>query len=61
MHADSSVIYHFENMNEFPKQDRIFISDIPVQQNATQNTGMQNHMATIMPMHSKVWIWLLKD
>jgi hypothetical protein len=52
MHADSSVIYHFRNMNEFPKQDRMFISDIPVE---------HHHMSTIMPMHSKVWIWLLKN
>jgi hypothetical protein len=62
MHADSSVIYRFQNMNAFPKEGKIFISDIPVQQNVPQqNTGSLNHMASIMPMHSKVWIWLLKD
>jgi hypothetical protein len=61
MHTDSSVIYHFTNMDAFPKEDRIFISDIPVQNTTQQNIGMQNHMASIMPMHSKVWIWLLKD
>ena len=61
MHADSSVIYRFQNMNAFPKQDRIFISDIPVQNATQQNAGSLNHMSTIMPMHSKVWIWLLKD
>lgn len=60
MHTDSSVIYRFQEMDAFPKQGRIFISDIQVQQNL-QNTGMQNHMSTIMPMHSKVWVWLLKD
>jgi hypothetical protein len=62
IHADSSAIYRFQNMNTFPKQGRVFISDIPVQQNvAQQNIGMLNHMSTIMPMHSKVWIWLLKN
>ncbi len=61
MHADSSVIYRFTNMDAFPKQDRIFISDISVQNVTPQNAGMQNHMASIMPMHSKVWVWLLKD
>jgi hypothetical protein len=61
MHADSSVIYRFQNMDAFPKQDRIFISDIPVQNATQQNAGGLNHMSTIMPMHSKVWIWLLKD
>jgi len=55
------VIYRFQNMDVFPKQDRIFISDIPVQNATQQNAGMQNHMASIMPMHSKVWVWLLKD
>lgn len=61
MHADSSVIYRFTNMDGFPKQDRIFISDIPVQNATQQNVGQQNHMASILPMHSKVWKWLLKD
>jgi len=62
MHTDSSVIYRFEKMDGFPKQDRIFISDISVQQNTTQqNVGLQNHMSTIMPMHSRVWMWLLKN
>ena len=61
MHADSSVIYRFKNMNVFPKQDRIFISYIPVQNATQQNTGSLNHMSTIMPMHSKVWIWLLRN
>jgi len=61
MHADSSVIYRFETMDAFPKQSRIFISDIPVQHATQQNRGSLNHMSTIMPMHSKVWIWLLKD
>lgn len=61
MHADSSVIYRFQKMDAFPKQDRIFISDIPVQSATQQNAGMLNHMASIMPMHSKVWIWLLKE
>lgn len=61
MHADSSVIYRFQKMNAFPKQDRIFISDIPVQNAMPHNAGSLNHMSTIMPMHSKVWIWLLKD
>lgn len=61
MHADSSVIYRFQKMDAFPKQDRIFISDIPVQNATQQNTGSLNHMSTIMPMHSKVWRWLLKD
>ena len=61
MHADSSVIYRFQNMDAFPKQGRIFISDIPVQNATPQNVGGLNHMASIMPMHSKVWIWLLKD
>lgn len=61
MHADSSVIYRFKNTDAFPKQARMFISDIPVQNVTPQNAGMLNHMASIMPMHSKVWIWLLKD
>ena len=61
MHADSSVIWRFQNMNEFPKQGRIFISGIPVQNATQQNVGGLNHMASIMPVHSKVWIWLLKD
>jgi len=61
MHTDSSVICRFQNMDAFSKQCRIFISDIPVQNTTPQNMGMQNHMASIMPMHSKVWIWLLKD
>ena len=62
MHADSSVIYRFQNMDAFPTQSRIFISGIQVQQNEPQqNAGSLNHMSTIMPMHSKVWIWLLKD
>jgi len=55
------VIYRFQSMEAFPKQDRIFISDIPVQNATQQNAGGLNHMSTIMPMHSKVWIWLLKD
>ncbi len=61
MHTDSSVIYRFQNMDGFPKQSRIFISDIPVQNATPQNMGGLNHMASIMPMHSKVWVWLLKD
>src|SRR6201989_3174024 len=61
MHADSSVIYRFKSTNEFPKEARIFISDIPVQNATPQNVGSLDHMASIMPMHSKVWIWLLKD
>ncbi|QEC66794.1 hypothetical protein FRZ67_05560 [Panacibacter ginsenosidivorans] len=61
MHADSSVICRFQNMNAFSKQCRIFISGIQVPNTTQQNMGMQNHMASIMPMHSKVWIWLLKD
>jgi hypothetical protein len=61
MHEDSSVIHRFKEMNAFPTQDRIFISEIPVQNATQQNAGMLNHMASIMPMHSKVWIWLLKD
>ena len=59
MHADSSVICRFQNMDAFSKQCRIFISDIPVQNATHQNAGSLNHMASIMPMHSKVWIWLL--
>src|SRR5436189_1513300 len=47
MHADSSVIWRFGEMNTFPKQDRIFISDIPVQNATQQNAGGLNHMSTI--------------
>ena len=62
MHADSSVIYHFQRMNAFPKQDRIFISDIPVQQkDPKQNAGGLNHMSTIMVMHGEAWRWLLNN
>lgn len=61
MHTDSSVICRFTNMDTFSKQCRIFISGIPVPNTTQQNQGMQNHMASIMPMHSKVWVWLLKD
>ena len=61
MHTDSSVIYRFKNMDAFPAGKRIFISDIPAENLTPQNTGMQNHLSTIMPMHSKVWKWLLKD
>lgn len=61
MHADSSVICHFQNMDAFSRQCRIFISGIPVQNATQQNAGSLNHMSTIMPMHSRVWTWLLKD
>ncbi len=60
MRADTSVIYHFQNMNAFPKQARIFISSIQITP-TQKNTGMQNHMSTIMPMHTKVWKFLLKN
>jgi pimeloyl-ACP methyl ester carboxylesterase len=62
MHADSSVIYRFQNTDTFPKRKRIFISEITVKQNVSpQNSGQLNHMASIMPLHSEVWKWLLKD
>lgn len=62
MHADSSVIYRFQNMDAFPKHARIFISDIQVNEHVQpKNAGMLNHMSTTMPMHSKVWIRLLKE
>jgi hypothetical protein len=62
MHSNSSVIYHFQNMNAFPKQDRILISGIPVQQNGTQrDERMANHISTVTLMHSKAWTWLLNN
>lgn len=61
IHADSSVICRFSNMNAFSKKCRVLISDIPVQNTTPQNAGMLNHMASIMPMHNKVWVWLLKN
>lgn len=61
MHTDSSVIYRFYNIGVFPEQKRIFISNIPAQNATPQNVGMQNHLSTIMPMHSKVWEWLLRN
>jgi hypothetical protein len=62
MHTDSSVIYRFQNMDAFPKQKRIFISEITVDQNVSpQKSGALNHISTIMPLHSEVWKWLLKD
>jgi hypothetical protein len=62
MHTDSSVIYRFQNMDAFPKQKKIFISEITVKQNVSpQNIGALNHMSTIMPLHSEVWKWLLRD
>lgn len=60
IHADSSVTCRFTNMDAFSKKCRIFISDIPVKNATPQNSGMLNHMASIMLMHSKVWVWLLK-
>ncbi len=61
MHTDSSVLYRFQKMDAFPEGKRILISDIPAEGATAQNAGMQNHMSTIMPMHSKVWKWLLRD
>lgn len=61
MHTDSSAVYRFQNMDAFPEQKRILVSDIPAEGATPQNAGMQNHMSTIMPMHSKVWKWLLKE
>lgn len=60
MHTDSSVVYRFQNLNAFPEQKRILVSDIPTENESSQNAGMQHHMSTIMPMQSKVWKWLLK-
>jgi len=61
MHTDSSVIYRFQNMDIFSKSTRIFISEIPMQNARPQNSGQLNHMSTIMPVHSKVWKWLLSN
>jgi len=61
MHTDSSVIYRFQNINALSKSTRIFISEIPVPNATPQNSGQLNHMASIMPLHSEVWKWLLRD
>ncbi len=60
MHSDSSVIYRFAKMDEFPKNARIFISEIQIWPDR-KNTGYENHMTTILPFHSKVWVWLLRN